>query len=195
MPDPCPPRENRSQRQPQRRKSRICWKLTGIADKLPHMAVAESELTNPTKSPGYTDYSAERKAEVILLIKASGNITQVARDTGIPRQTLYAWLEQEHRYAEIITRKQGPLADKLENIAHLSADLLTDGRLASASVRELLGAIHITVPAMQLLRGEPTSITANVDRQELSVTLHSALGELDAIGESEAIDVTPERGP
>lgn len=156
------------------------------------MAVQEAEIT---KSQGYTDYSAERKAEVILLIKATNNITQVSRQTGIPRKTLYSWLEQEHRYGEIVTRKQGPLADKLENIAHLSADLLTDGRLADASVRELLGAIHITVPAMQLLRGEPTSITANVDRQELSVTLHSALGELDQADSSRTIDVTPEPSP
>ena len=48
------------------------------------------------------------------------------------------------------------------------------------------------VDKMQLLRGEPTSITANVDRQELSVTLYSALGELDQAEERKTIDVTPE---
>lgn len=155
------------------------------------MADSKDEGNQPPKAPGYTDYSAERKAEVLLLIKATGNVMQVSRDTGIPRQTLYNWLEQEERYSQMLAQKQGPLADKLENIAHLSADLLTDGRLESASIRELLGAIHIAVPAMQLLRGEPTSITANIDRQELSVTLYSALCELDEGAQGQPLDITP----
>lgn len=148
------------------------------------------------RAAAYKDYSAERKAEVLALVTAhNGNVAQVSRLTEIPDQTIRGWLEQADRYREVRSEKQSDLAQKLENNAHRLANSIADHDLSIVPLASKATALGIMVDKMQLLRGEPTSITANVDRQELSVTLHSALGELDQADAREPIDVTPEPGP
>lgn len=174
------------------------------------MAELEVELITPNSRPrtgeaatlqaraltGYKDYSAERKAEVLALVTANGgNVARVAKETGIAHQTIFNWLKQAQRYSHLEQRKQTELAQKLENNAHMLADSIADHDLSIVPLASKATALGIMVDKMQLLRGEPTSITANVDRQELSVTLNSALGELDQADPTRTIDVTPEPGP
>lgn len=170
------------------------------------MATAEIEIT-PTPAPtqrnqserailtarAYQDYSAERKAEVLALITAhGGNVAQVANLTGIAHQTIRRWVAAADRYSTLQTEKQIDLAQKLENNAHKLANSIGEHDLSIVPLASKATALGIMVDKMQLLRGEPTSITANVDRQELSVTLYSALGELGEAAPSAAIDVTAE---
>lgn len=204
--------KNQPQSQQIRRKSRKCWKSTEITDRLPHMATAEAEITSPQETEvvitpppapsrqptserailqarAYADYSAERKAEILALVTAhGGNVAQVARLTQIPHQTIRRWVEASDRYSALQTEKQIDLAQKLENNAHKLANSIADHDLSIVPLASKATALGIMVDKMQLLRGEPTSITANVERQELTVTLRSALSELT----EDAIDVTPE---
>ena len=144
-----------------------------------------------TESRSYQDYSLDRKAEVLALVEANGgNALQTSRETGIAVQTIQYWQANASRFAELRQSKQIDLAEKLHNIAHNCADLLEDGRLETASVREIVGAMGQSIEKRQLILGLPTSINAEVERQELVVILQSALS---AGMEGEAIDVTPEQ--
>lgn len=139
----------------------------------------------------YQDYSLDRKAEVLAMVQANaGNVDRTALETGIPHQTIRYWLANPDRFSKIQSEKQIDLAEKLHNIAHQCADLLP-AMLPSASVREVVGAMGQSIEKRQLILGLPTSINAEVERQELVVILQSALS---AGLEGEVIDVTPEPG-
>ena len=117
-----------------------------------------------------------------------GNVLQTSKETGIHHATIQYWIANAHRFAELQQSKQIDLAEKLHNIAHQCADLLP-AMLPSASVREVVGAMGQSIEKRQLILGLPTSINAEVERQELVVILQSALS---AGLEGETIDVTPE---
>jgi len=140
----------------------------------------------------YQDYSLDRKAEVLALVEANGgNVLQTSKETGIHHATIQYWLANSDRFAKIRQSKQIDLAEKLHNIAHQCADMLP-AMLPSASVREVVGAMGQSIEKRQLILGLPTSISAEVERQELVIILQSAL----AAGlEGEVIDVTPEPDP
>ena len=130
---------------------------------------------------------------MLALIQAhDGNVLQVANLTGIAHQTIRRWLDQADRYSALRNEKSIDLAKKLEDNAHRLADSIADHDLSIVPLQSKATALGIMVEKMQLLRGEPTSITANVDRQELSVTLNVALAELGEADQQPAIDVTPE---
>jgi hypothetical protein len=140
----------------------------------------------------YQDYSLDRKAEVLALLEANaGNVLQTAKETGIHHATIQYWVANSDRFAKIQQGKQIDLAEKLHNIAHQCADLLPS-MLPSASVREIVGAMGQSIEKRQLIMGLPTSISAQVERDQLIDILQSAL---NAGLEGEAIDVTPEPDP
>lgn len=93
------------------------------------------------------------------------------------RRSLYTWREQGVRpNAEI----SAYMADLLDSIALQCLDLLPS-KLPDASVRDIVGAMHIAIDKGLLLRGQATSITATVDlRKEVA----------DVLGVT--IDVLPE---
>jgi len=138
------------------------------------MSTVEAEVVQAIAPRQFPDYSHETKAETIILAQSIGAY-KAHQQTGIPWQTIYRWLDQADRYSKGLHQNKLALADKLEKIANQSADLLLEDRLETANTRELLGAIHITIPAMQLLRGQPTEIRENVERAELSIILQTAL--------------------
>lgn len=136
----------------------------------------------------YQDYSIERKAEVLALIQANdGNILQTSRDTGIPHQTIRRWVEYPERFSALQTEKQDNLLEKLDKRAHDLIDAMPD-KIPGASLSATATALGIVIDKSQLLRGLPTSINAEVERQELVIILQSALNA----GGPEPIDVTPE---
>lgn len=142
------------------------------------------------RSRTYQDYNSEQKAEIIAQVHAcNGSITHVASLRGIPRNTIKYWMEEQDRYSEIRPEITRNLSDKLENIAHNLADSIEDHDLSIVPLASKATALAIAVDKMQLLRGLPTSINTEVERQELVVILQSALS---AGLETPAIDITPE---
>ena len=134
---------------------------------------------------GYQDYSADRKAEVLALVKANGgNVARVAKELNIAHQTIFNWLKQADRYSHLERQKQSDLALKLENNAHMLADSIGDHDLTIVPLASKATALGIMVDKMQLLRGQPTSINVSLDREDLSSFLDATL--------SDVIDITPE---
>lgn len=133
----------------------------------------------------YRDYTPEYRAEVIALVKANnGNTLHVSNETGIPRQTLDYWIKHENRYAEFQPKKQLDLAAKYEANLHRLTDSIADHDLETASLQAKATAVGILTEKMLLLRGQPTSITANIDADNLGDFLRNSL--------SDVIDVTPD---
>ena len=139
----------------------------------------------------YRDWPTDKKAEAIAAYDANGhNLKQTARLLDIHPETLRYWLKDADRYRnEFQPEKSADLASKLENNAHNLADSIADHDLSIVPLAAKATALGIVIDKMQLLRGLPTSINADVERQELVIILQSAL---DAGLEGEAIDVTPE---
>ncbi len=140
----------------------------------------------------YRDYPADKKAEALAAYEANDhNLKQTARLLNIPAPTLRYWLQDSDRYKlEFKPQKSLDLAQKLENNAHNLADSIADHDLSIVPLASKATALGIVIDKMQLLRGLPTSINAEVERQELVVILQSALS---AGLEGETIDVTPEQ--
>jgi transposase-like protein len=136
----------------------------------------------------YQDYSVERKAEVLALVQANaGNVLQTARETGIPHQTIRLWLETPERFSSLQNKTHAELDTKLNRTVHKLIDSIEEHDLETATLAAKSTAFGVVFDKLQLLRGQPTAIQANVDRQELVVILQGAL----SAGLS-AIDVTPE---
>lgn len=134
----------------------------------------------------YRDYPVELKAAVIAAIEQNGgNVLATSKLFNLPRDTVNYWWNNSDRYVELKHGKAACLADKLENIAHSVTDSITEHDLSVVSLRDKATVLGITIDKMQLLRGLPTDISANIERVELTVVLQDAL--------SEAIDITPEK--
>ena len=139
----------------------------------------------------YRDYPAELKASVIQALQANGgNLVTTCNLFNIPRETVRYWWENSERFNEFRQLASANLADKLENIAHSYTDSLADHDKSEISAVDKIRIVASAVDKMQLLRGQPTSITESVERNELTVILQQTLGtalELPAV-----IDVEPE---
>ncbi len=146
------------------------------------MSVAEAEIA---KVRPYQDYSIARKAEVIELVNLNGgNVLQTARETGIPHQTIRVWLQTPDRFTELQNRTQKELDVKLNKTVHKLIDSISDHDLTDVPLSQKSTAFGIVFDKLQLLRGQPTSITENIERQELTLVLNDALADV--------IDVSPE---
>lgn len=142
------------------------------------MPAIEAEIVS--RPAVYQDYSIDRKAEVLALVKSNtGNIAQTARETGIPYQTIQTWLINSDRFAEIQCQKQTDLASRFEGAAN---DWLTiaEGKAKDAPFNQLMTGVGIAVDKMQLLRGAPTSINLNLDLNgnDLAGILSGALADV-----------------
>lgn len=126
----------------------------------------------------YRDYPEDLKAAVINAIQTNGgNVLATARLFNLPQDTVYYWWRNSDRFCEIQkTVASHSLADKLETIAHTYTDSLADHDLQIVSARDKAAILSVTIDKMQLLRGQPTSISASIERTELTVILQHALG-------------------
>jgi len=78
-------------------------------------------------------FSAEFKAKAVRLLKAGGqDVTQLARELGVPRQLLYSWARQADR------RKGQPLSDVFPGRGKRTAEQMELDRLRreNAELRE-----------------------------------------------------------
>jgi len=127
----------------------------------------------------YADYSIERKAEVLALVEANaGNIDRTARETGIPHQTIRFWQANKQRFSNLQTQKQIDLSDIAEANARLLGQSIANHDLEQAPLGQKATAFGIMVDKMQLLRSQPTQITANVNIESLTITLQQVIAEI-----------------
>jgi transposase-like protein len=124
----------------------------------------------------YRDYPEELKASIIAAIEANGGqIRPTARLFNLPYDTVHYWWTHSERFRQIQSPSATNLAAKLENIAHQYTDSLAEHDMALVTARDKAAIVSNTIDKMQLLRGEPTSITLNVERNDLTILLQSAI--------------------
>ncbi len=147
------------------------------------MSAEAATLTK--RAEAYRDYSPELKAAVIQAIENNGgNVNGTAQLFDVPRDTVLYWWRNRQRFTEVQQEKALALSDKLESIAHDQADSIACHDLSVVSLKDKATVLAITIDKMQLLRGQPTSITENIERQELTLTLQQSLaGVIDVEGE------------
>ncbi len=114
-------------------------------------------------------YSDRERAEALAMHDAGASLQKIQETLGIPDSTLSAWINHNQGMnadiPDLRTFKKLDLASKLDQIAHQCAGLLPD-RLPEANVREIVGAMAQSIEKGQLLRGDPTSISANKSRSD-----------------------------
>ena len=141
------------------------------------MSTEALELAATAKA--YRDYPEELKAAVIAAIEQNGgNVLATSKLFNIPRDTVNYWWNHSERFVELQHASSLNLADKLENLAHSTTDSLTGHDLSLVTFADKARSLGVIIDKMQLLRGQPTEITATVERQELTVILQSSLSDV-----------------
>lgn len=137
-----------------------------------------STVLERTETTAYQDYSLQRKAEVIALVDANGgNVLQTARDTGIPHQTIRHWMIDRNRYSEFEEQSRGNLDVKMDKTVHRLINSIYDHDLDNASLAAKATAFGVVFDKLQLLRGQPTSITETVESGDVIVILAQAIDD------------------
>lgn len=137
-----------------------------------------------TESPRVVrSYSPEERANALALYDNLGNLEQVSNTLGIAKSTLHGWLHDPANISILRTVKGQELAQKFENAANLFLDLAVK-KSKKAEFNHLMTGAGIAIDKMQLLRGLPTDISANIEKVELTVILQNALADI--------VDVTPD---
>lgn len=107
-------------------------------------------------------HSDNRKAEALAVLDGNaGNVAKTARQLGIARQTLQEWAQDRHLSADVPEIRQQVkecLADRCESLLGTLLGLMND-KADTAKFSELAFGVEKTAHVMQLLRGEPTSIS------------------------------------
>lgn len=130
-----------------------------------------------------TFYTDEQKAETLaLLVANAGNYSETARNTGISDVQIRRWAIKMNQVpvqittlelSALIERKKEALADLLEAWSHVCIKSF-NSKLKQASLRDASGSMKLSIEAMQLLRQQPTTITARVlTDQEIADGLNS----------------------
>ena len=124
-------------------------------------------------------YSDEQRAQALAVLSAcGGNVSEAARQTGLPRRTLSYWSnkvsdpetrEQARRVAREVVNvarlarrvameevARASLDDRFEDLAHRCIDGTRDPRkVKKASLRDLVWSAATSVGKMRLLREQP----------------------------------------
>lgn len=130
-------------------------------------------------------YSEDFIANALAALTANGGIVnRTARELGIAESTLRFWKnrtsDNETRrgaIAESYEEKKADLADLMEGIVRQALGLLP-GKLPEASVRDLVGAVHVGTDKMRLLRGESTEHVEHTDNNEYERLLSERLNRI-----------------
>ena len=114
-------------------------------------------------------YSADEKATALATLQANaGNVKTTASLLGIPRKTLESWskgggMKTVPILEGMIEEKAGVLADKLDHIADLlTKELSNPEKIQKASLKDVGITLGIAIDKRNLLRHQPTSISARV---------------------------------
>jgi len=104
-------------------------------------------------------YSDEDRAAALAALAAnSGNAQRTAEQLGIPETTVRRWStgERHPEAGQMSDQKKGPLADRLEEVAHALAGGITT-HIADAKLADIAVALGIVIEKMRLLRDQTTS--------------------------------------
>ena len=132
--------------------------------------------TGKEKKGFYTD---KKKVEALTIFAVTGNIAEVERLTGVTRHIFKKWQKEEwfadtledlrsendHQFdaafTSIIEKLIGAINDRVANGDHV---VLRDGTIIRkpVSLRDVIGAMMITIDKRQLLRGKPTQRSESV---------------------------------
>jgi len=149
----------------------------------------------PARQP-YQDYSPQFKTDALILLEAKGGlgkIRETARELNIPEKTLRYWIEQDtDEMRQIRAGAKGEVADAFERISRIYLDRAAEpDAIAKTSGYYAVVAASDAIKSAQLLRGQPTSITAAVmgeeDRRLKVAELLSRIAD-----RRQVVDVTPE---
>jgi transposase-like protein len=125
----------------------------------------------------YTD--RDRAATLAVLDTNNGNVSRTMRETGVPRTTLQKWAAGcgiSSDVPELRQEKRRELGEIFEHVARLyleraeSADAVADTRGKDAII-----AAATAFDKLQLTKGAPTSITANLSDEERAQKLAEIL--------------------
>jgi len=100
----------------------------------------------------YTD--ADKAEALAMLVANGGNAEKTARDTGIPRKTIYNWSKDNPPVpAKIGQEKKEALSDLFERVSRKYLDhSLEEGPLNKTSGKDAVLAAAVAADKMQLLR-------------------------------------------
>src|ERR1700736_569253 len=137
----------------------------------------------PTVKPKRS-YSDPEKAEALALLATGASFKKVARETGIPDSTIYAWskglrLTDEAKTLETFKKQQ--LSDKFASIAHKFLDLTYEQTGAIKPESWMTGA-GIATEKYLLLTGQATSIVG-ITEDERQLRLAELLVKLESRAE------------
>lgn len=120
-------------------------------------------LTLEARASVYRDYSQEQKAEAIAHFQANGqNYSGTSRELNIPQNTLRRWVLEHPELSELREVKSRDLANRLESIAFGLTDSIDEHDLSIVPLASKATSLGIVIDKMQLLRGQPTSISGSV---------------------------------
>lgn len=140
------------------------------------------EIAEQSKPRTVRTYSPQERQKAVAAYNETGNLEKVSTSLNIPLSTLQGWTSNPAYFSP---KNRSNLADKFEFAANLYLDLAVK-KSKKATFAHLMTGLGIAVDKMQLLRGQPTSITETLNRNDLLETLQTVLSE-------RVIDVTPEK--
>jgi hypothetical protein len=115
-------------------------------------------------------YSADEKATALATLQANGgNVQLTASLLRIPRKTLESWskgggMKNTPIPEGLVEEKSNLLAEGLDKVATLLVgELSNPDKVAKASLKDIAISLGIAVDKRNLLRHQPTSITARLD--------------------------------
>ena len=122
-------------------------------------------------------YTDDFRASVVLMLTAAGytgdpetskkgSLNKVATHVGVPDRTISRWFKKENNPPPdiVVNTKRGDLVDRLRELSHLIVDeLMKPDRIQEATYRELVTAQGVTIDKLQLLSGEATERTQNLN--------------------------------
>lgn len=137
-------------------------------------------------------YSDEERANALAALAANGgNVEKTARELTIPETTLRQWANGHcHPEAtQLSERKKGPLSDHLETVAYaLAGDLSDPERRKNAKFSEVAVAFGIVVDKMQVLRGQPSSISETLSDHERVARFRALVDEFRRENGADGVD-------
>jgi transposase-like protein len=153
-----------------------------------------SEALTVTKTRRRRRYSDNEKGYALAVLSANrGNVLRTSRELNIPERTLNDWShlaenamnpnsrrpvspEYALEIAQLRDEKEVALSDLFEGVARkYLAHADKDDVVAQTRGRDAVFSAAIATDKAQLLRGEPTSITGEVSRQEVAIIIEEAL--------------------
>lgn len=158
------------------------------------MGAQELEVL-PVRPRMVRQYSQQERSQALALYDTVGNLEKTSQTLGIPLSTLAGWVNHPDQYSELRNSRSIDLAQKFENAANQYIDL-AQRKAKKAAFQHLMNGAAIAIDKMQLLRGQPTSITSDIHREELLIVMQSAMPSVDSerVIETEGREVAENSG-